>query len=120
MFQDSRRFIGIHLDLYKSGEEFNISEKVLERVHDFQFVIINASFQPERLQSERLQLALQDLIYHSPKIRSLNWYGYESICLQAFNPEFLIELDMRYSKLQKLWEGTKVSSFDENFFFFNL
>ena len=65
MFQDSRRFIGIHLDLYKSEEEFNISEKVLERVHDFQFVIIR--------RSERLQLALQDLIYHSPRIRSLKW-----------------------------------------------
>ncbi|CAA0384437.1 unnamed protein product [Arabidopsis thaliana] len=100
---DSRRFIGIHLDLYKSEEEFNISEKVLERVHDFQFVIINASFQ-----RKRLSLALQDLIYHSPKIRSLKWYCYESLCLPStFNPEFLIELDMRYSKLQKLWEGTK-------------
>ena len=73
MFQDSRRFIGIHLDLYKSEEEFNISEKVLERVHDFHFVRIDASFQPERLQPERLQLALQDLIYHSPRIRSLKW-----------------------------------------------
>nr|AHN95345.1 DM2H [Arabidopsis thaliana] len=105
---DSRRFIGIHLDLYKSEEELNISEKVLERVHDFHFVRIDASFQPERLQPERLQLALQDLIYHSPKLRSLKWYGYQNICLPStFNPEFLIELDMRYSKLQKLWEGTK-------------
>nr|AHN95339.1 DM2B [Arabidopsis thaliana] len=105
---DSRRFIGIHLELSNTEEELNISEKVLERVHDFHFVRINASFQPERLQPERLQLALQDLIYHSPKLRSLRWYGYQNICLPStFNPEFLIELDMRYSKLQKLWEGTK-------------
>ncbi|VYS59338.1 unnamed protein product [Arabidopsis thaliana] len=97
---DSRRFIGIDLDLYENEEELNISEKALERMHDFQFVRIDAP--------GGLQLALQDLIYHSPKIRSLNWYGYESICLPStFNPEFLIELDMRYSKLQKLWEGTK-------------
>ncbi|CAA0384446.1 unnamed protein product [Arabidopsis thaliana] len=100
---DSRRFIGIHLDLSNTEEEFNISEKVLERVHDFQFVIIIALYQ-----RKRLSLALQDLIYHSPKIRSLKWYWYESLCLPStFNPEFLIELDMRYSKLQKLWEGTK-------------
>ena len=72
MFQDSRCFIGIHLDLYKSEEEFNISEKVLERVHDFQFVIIRRS---ERLQviNHDFQLALQDMIYHSPRIRSLKW-----------------------------------------------
>jgi len=100
---DSRRFIGIHLELSNTEEELNISEKVLERVHDFHFVRIDASFQPERL-----QLALQDLIYHSPKIRSLNWYGYESLCLPStFNPEFLVELDMRSSNLRKLWEGTK-------------
>ncbi|CAA0384479.1 unnamed protein product [Arabidopsis thaliana] len=100
---DSRRFIGIHLELSNTEEELNISEKVLERVHDFHFVRIDASFQPERL-----QLALQDLIYHSPKIRSLNWYCYESLCLPStFNPEFLVELDMRSSNLRKLWEGTK-------------
>ncbi|VYS59340.1 unnamed protein product [Arabidopsis thaliana] len=98
---DSRRFIGIHLDLYWSEEEFNISEKVLERVHDFQFVIIRRS-------ERHMQLALQDLIYHSPRIRSLKWFDYQNICLPStFNPEFLVELDMSYSKLQKLWEGTK-------------
>ncbi|VYS59334.1 unnamed protein product [Arabidopsis thaliana] len=105
---DSRRFIGIHLELSNTEEELNISEKVLERVHDFHFVRIDASFQPKRLQPERLQLALQDLIYHSPKLRSLRWYGYESICLPStFNPEFLVELDMSCSNLRKLWEGTK-------------
>ncbi|CAA0384474.1 unnamed protein product [Arabidopsis thaliana] len=97
---DSRRFIGINLDLSKNEEELNISEKVLERVHDFQFVRIDAP--------GGLQLALQDLIYHSPKIRSLKWYWYESLCLPStFNPEFLVELDMRSSNLRKLWEGTK-------------
>ena len=106
MFQDSRCFIGINLDLYKSEEEFNISEKVLERVHDFQFVRIGALYQ----QRKRLSLALQDLIYQSPRIRSLKWYRYESLCLPStFNPEFLVELDMSCSKLRKLWEGTKVS-----------
>ena len=111
MFQDSRRFIGINLDLRTNVEELNISEKALivERMHDFQFVTI---YQPERLQPERLQLALQDLIYQSPRIRSLKWYEYQNVCLPStFNPEFLVELDLSYNNLQKLWEGTKVSSF---------
>ncbi|KAL9277741.1 putative TIR domain, AAA+ ATPase domain, P-loop containing nucleoside triphosphate hydrolase [Arabidopsis thaliana] len=102
---DSRCFIGINLDLSENEEELNISEKALERMHDFQFVTI---YQPERLQPERLQLALQDLIYQSPRIRSLKWYWYESLCLPStFNPEFLVELEMSFSKLQKLWERTK-------------
>nr|ALP31993.1 RPP1-EstK [Arabidopsis thaliana] len=100
---DSRCFIGIHLDLSENEEILNISEKALERMHDFQFVRIGALYQ-----RKRLSLALQDLIYHSPKLRSLKWYGYQNICLPStFNPEFLVELDMRSSKLRKLWEGTK-------------
>nr|AHN95342.1 DM2E [Arabidopsis thaliana] len=102
---DNRRFIGINLDLYKNEEELNISEKALERIHDFQFVKINDVFTH---QPERVQLVLEDLIYHSPKIRSLKWHRYQNICLPStFNPEFLVELDMSFSKLRKLWEGTK-------------
>ena len=114
LFQDSRRFIGITFDLFGTQDYLNISEKALERMNDFEFVRINAL-----IPTERLQLALQDLICHSPKIRSLKWYSYQNICLPStFNPEFLVELDMRSSKLRKLWEGTKVSDFDENFHFF--
>nr|ACJ64856.1 disease resistance protein RPP1-like protein R2 [Arabidopsis thaliana] len=102
---DSRRFIGINLDLYKNEEELNISEKALERIHDFQFVKINDVFTH---QPERVQLALEDLIYQSPRIRSLKWFPYQNICLPStFNPEFLVELDMSDSNLRKLWEGTK-------------
>ncbi|KAL9831189.1 putative P-loop containing nucleoside triphosphate hydrolase [Arabidopsis thaliana] len=77
---DNRRFIGINLDLYKNEEEVNISEKALERIHDFQFVKINLRQKLLHFkiihQPERVQLALEDLIYHSPRIRSLKWFGY--------------------------------------------
>jgi len=100
---DSRRFIGITFDLFGTQDYLNISEKALERMNDFEFVRINAL-----IPTERLQLALQDLICHSPKIRSLKWYSYQNICLPStFNPEFLVELHMSFSKLRKLWEGTK-------------
>ena len=82
-FQDTRSFIGLDLDFSETEEELNISEKALERMHDFQFVRIGALYQ-----RKRLSLALQDLIYHSPKLRSLKWYGYQNICLPStFNPE---------------------------------
>ncbi|AEE77899.1 disease resistence-like protein [Arabidopsis thaliana] len=116
--RDNRRFIGINLDLRKNEKELKISEKTLERMHDFQFVRINDVFTHKERQKllhfkiihqpERVQLALEDLIYHSPRIRSLKWFGYQNICLPStFNPEFLVELDMSSSKLRKLWEGTK-------------
>ncbi|EFH51938.1 predicted protein [Arabidopsis lyrata subsp. lyrata] len=102
---DSRRFIGINLDLSKTEEELNISEKALERMHDFQFVRI---YGDDLGQTKRLQSVLQGLIYHSQKIRSLNWRYFQDICLPStFNPEFLVELNLQDSKLQKLWEGTK-------------
>ncbi|KAG7559667.1 Phosphotyrosine protein phosphatase I superfamily [Arabidopsis thaliana x Arabidopsis arenosa] len=102
---DSRRFIGINLDLSKTEEELNISEKALERMHDFQFVRIKDK---NRAQTERLQSVLEGLIYHSQKIRLLDWSYFQDICLPStFNPEFLVELNLQDSKLQKLWEGTK-------------
>ncbi|KAL9277738.1 putative TIR domain, AAA+ ATPase domain, ATPase, AAA-type, core [Arabidopsis thaliana] len=80
-------------------EELSISEKALERMHDFQFVRINAFAHPERLHS---------LLHHSQKIRLLHWSYLKDICLPCtFNPEFLVELGMYASKLHKLWEGTK-------------
>ena len=106
-----------------------INEKTLERIHDFQFVKINDKNQRlhERLQSLNIYHRinsihqperLQDLIYQSPRIRSLKWYSYQNMSLPStFNPEFLVELGMYASKLHKLWEGTKVSNFDENFQF---
>nr|AHN95344.1 DM2G [Arabidopsis thaliana] len=98
---DSRRFIGINLDLRNNVEELNISEKALQRIHDFQFVRINDK---NHAQHERLQ----GLIYQSPQIRSLHWKCYQNICLPStFNSEFLVELDMSDSNLRKLWEGTK-------------
>nr|ALP31990.1 RPP1-EstH [Arabidopsis thaliana] len=80
-------------------EELSISEKALERMHDFQFVRINAFAHPERLHS---------LLHHSQKIRLLHWSYLKDICLPCtFNPEFLVELGMYASKLHKLWEGTR-------------
>ncbi|KAL1190809.1 putative disease resistance protein RPP1 [Cardamine amara subsp. amara] len=100
---DSRRFIGINLDLSKIEEELNISEKAIERMSDLQFVSIYGP-----LESHDYNERLHSLLYHSQKMRSLHWESFQNICLPSnFNPDFLVELVMPNSCLQKLWEKSK-------------
>ncbi|KAL1200913.1 putative disease resistance protein RPP1 [Cardamine amara subsp. amara] len=103
---DSRRFIGIYLDLSKIEEELNISEKAIERMSDLQFVKIWNN--RNSLESHDYNERLHSLLYHSQKIRSLHWESFQNICLPSnFNPDFLVELVMPNSCLQKLWEKSK-------------
>ncbi|KAL1191030.1 putative disease resistance protein RPP1 [Cardamine amara subsp. amara] len=105
---DSRRFIGIYLDLSKIEEELNISEKAIERMSDLQFVKIwsnHVRIGDDILESQK---RLHSLLYHSQKIRSLHWESFQNICLPSnFIPDFLVELVMPHSRLQKLWEKSK-------------
>ncbi|EOA23417.1 hypothetical protein CARUB_v10016598mg [Capsella rubella] len=96
---DDRRFIGMHLSM--TEKELKISKKALKRMSDLEIVRITGVCisQFERLHS---------LLYHSQKIRLLDWSGFKSKCLRSsFNSESLVELRMRPSKLKKLWKGTK-------------
>ncbi|KAL1191034.1 putative disease resistance protein RPP1 [Cardamine amara subsp. amara] len=117
---DSRRFIGIYLDLSKIEEELNISEKAIERMSDLQFVKIWSNYGDDILESHDYNYGddileshdynerLHSLLYHSQKIRSLHWESFQNICLPSnFNPDFLVELVMPNSCLQKLWEKSK-------------
>ncbi|EOA12264.1 hypothetical protein CARUB_v10008013mg [Capsella rubella] len=55
-------------------------------------------------QAERLH----SLLHYPQNIRLVDWIYFQNTCLPStFNPEFLVELCMSSSKLQKLWEGTK-------------
>ncbi|XP_023639284.1 probable disease resistance protein RPP1 isoform X2 [Capsella rubella] len=101
---DNRSFIGINLDLSETKEELNISEKALARMSDLEIIRINGDKDFDPSQLERLH----SLLYHSQKIRLLDWSYFQNTCLPStFNLKFLVELDMCFSKLQKLWEGTK-------------
>ncbi|EOA23685.1 hypothetical protein CARUB_v10016890mg, partial [Capsella rubella] len=98
---DNRRFMGINLDLSNTEEELIIREKALKRMFDLQFVRINCL---DLAQAERLH----SLLHYPQNIRLVDWSHFQNTCLPStFNPEFLVELCMSYSKLQKLWEGTK-------------
>lgn len=44
------------------------------------------------------------------KLKLLSWPGYPMRCMPSnFCPEYLVELRMPNSKLEKLWEGVEVS-----------
>ncbi|CAH2078834.1 unnamed protein product [Thlaspi arvense] len=51
----------------------------------------------------------QGLLYLPPGLRLLSWEKYPSKCLPfTFKAEFLVEIDMMHSKLEKLWDGTQI------------
>ncbi|KAL0798572.1 hypothetical protein Bca101_053747 [Brassica carinata] len=50
----------------------------------------------------------KSLNYISRKLKVLIWPNFQMSCFpSSFNPEFLVELSMRSSQLEKLWEGNK-------------
>jgi len=53
------------------------------------------------------------LKYISRKLRLLEWDRFPLTCLPSnFCTEYLVELNMRHSKLVKLWEGNLVCNCD--------
>lgn len=95
------------LDLSEINGEFNISDKCFEGMWNLQFLRFYGKVEDHngcRLYSP------QSLKYLSPKLRLLHWEHFPMTCLPStFIPEFLVELNMRCSKLKKLWKGVQVS-----------
>ncbi|KAF2612587.1 hypothetical protein F2Q70_00007343 [Brassica cretica] len=96
LFQGSKSVIGIKF-CYREGEELNISEKAFEGMSNLQFLDVYSSLQLTR-----------GLNYLPHKLRLLEWSHFPLTCFPCnVNFEFLVELNMDHSKLEKLWEGIK-------------
>ena len=90
------------LDYYKIKEELDISDKAFEGMSNLQFLKVYGY-------SDALQLT-RGLNYLPRKLRLLEWSHFPMRYFPStLNLEFLVELTMRHSKLEKLWEGIKVS-----------
>ncbi|KAF8113217.1 hypothetical protein N665_0054s0032 [Sinapis alba] len=92
--------IGIDLRSFDLNEETITctSERALERLANLQFLRFDGDctnlYSPQCLNSI------------SSKLRSLSWAHFLLSSLPSnFDPKFLVELDMQFSKLEKLWEG---------------
>ncbi|KAG2335114.1 hypothetical protein Bca52824_006294, partial [Brassica carinata] len=98
----NKNVIGINFDHFGDGEELHISEKAFEGMSNLQFLRVN-----DFNLTDKLQLT-GGLNYLSHKIRLLQWSYFPMICFPCtVNFEFLVELDMHGSQLEKLWEGIK-------------
>ncbi|KAL9861625.1 putative TIR domain, AAA+ ATPase domain, P-loop containing nucleoside triphosphate hydrolase [Arabidopsis thaliana] len=95
----SESVIGINLEVYRSMDELNISERVFEGMPNLQFLRFNDNYYG------RLHLS-QGLNYLPPKLRILHWDYYPLTSLPSkFNPKFLVKIKIYFSKLERLWEG---------------
>ncbi|KAG2322262.1 hypothetical protein Bca52824_015475 [Brassica carinata] len=101
----SESLVGMDLDLSEINKEFNISKKTFKRMCSLQFLRFYTRSDDNgdgRLHSP------QNLKYLSPELRLLHWDYFPATCLPStFVTEFLVELNLRNSKLTKLWEGVQ-------------
>ncbi|XP_023640559.1 probable disease resistance protein RPP1 isoform X5 [Capsella rubella] len=96
----SRRFIGINFDFDMKGvnEKFNISERAFQGMTNLQFLKFQGG-------NNTIDLPC-GLEYMSRNLRLLQWSFFPMSCLPPiFNSGLLIEIELRHSKLDKLWEG---------------
>ncbi|KAJ4871948.1 Disease resistance protein (TIR-NBS class) [Raphanus sativus] len=92
---DNSSVIGISLELNDELEW--TSERAFERFANLQFLrILGRGVNPESMK------------YISRKLRVLIWPNFQMSCFpSSFNPEFLVQVDMRFSGLKKLWKENK-------------
>lgn len=83
----------------------SITEKSFKGMSNLQFLRVkNDLYHPNIISSPG------PLTFISPKLRLLDWSCFPMTSLRFINNlEFLVELRMCYSKLEKLWDGIQVS-----------
>ncbi|CAH2078832.1 unnamed protein product [Thlaspi arvense] len=95
--------VGIHFDTSDINEPIFLDEKSFVGMPNLQFPEV---YLPEA--KDRLKLP-QGLLYLPPGLRLLSWPQYPSKCLPfTFKAEFVVEISMRESKIEKLWDGTQI------------
>lgn len=94
-------------------EELFVHEKAFNGMRNLTFLKVYTN---ELLSKEETRLHLPEgFDYLPPKLRLLSWDKCPLRCMPSkFYSKNLVELKMRHSKLEKLWEGAGVSVF---FFF---
>ncbi|EFH39376.1 predicted protein [Arabidopsis lyrata subsp. lyrata] len=101
----SRSVMGINFNFGEDRikEKLHISERAFQGMSNLQFLRVKGN-------NNTIHLP-HGLEYISRKLRLLQWTYFPMTCLPPiFNTEFLVELVMPYSKLEKLWEGIKLPS----------
>ncbi|KFK40630.1 hypothetical protein AALP_AA2G021400 [Arabis alpina] len=94
---------GISFDISEINEVV-VSNKALKRMSNLQFLRIYKS----RDDGNDTMYNIPEEMEFPRRLRLLEWKEYPSKCLPpTFHPEYLVELDMKHSKLEYLWQGTR-------------
>ncbi|CAH8277395.1 unnamed protein product [Arabidopsis lyrata] len=96
----SRNVIGILFEVYTLSGELNISERAFEGMSNLKFL---------RFHGESDKLYLPQGLNNLPrKLRILEWFRFPMKCLPSnFCTKYLVQLHMRNSKLQNMWQGNQ-------------
>ncbi|KAJ4888621.1 Disease resistance protein (TIR-NBS-LRR class) family [Raphanus sativus] len=98
----TQNVIGILLDLDEI-DELHIHENAFTGMRNLRFLKIYSKLGLYR--EVKCQLP-ENFDYFPPKLKLLRWDNYRMRCMPSkFRPENLVKFEMRYSKLEKLWEG---------------
>ncbi|CAN7136936.1 unnamed protein product [Brassica rapa subsp. narinosa] len=99
----TRSVTGISFDISRLSNDVFISEGAFKRMKNLQFLnVYNTTFHGTK------SLHIPKDMEFPRRLRSLRWEAYPRKSLPPeFHPEYLVELIMRESQLQKLWEGTQ-------------
>ncbi|KAL9281601.1 putative P-loop containing nucleoside triphosphate hydrolase, leucine-rich repeat domain superfamily [Arabidopsis thaliana] len=100
----SRNVIGILLEVENLSGQLNISERAFDGMPNLKFLRFHGPYNDE---SDKLYLP-QGLNNLPQKLRLIEWDRFPMTCLPSnFCTKYLVELHMRNSKLQNLWQGNQ-------------
>lgn len=101
--QGTEAIEGIFLDV--SGLTFELSPTVFERMYRLRLLKLHCTTSENQCE-DCLPQGLHSL---PDELRLLHWERYPLRSLpRMFNPKNIVELNMPYSNMKKLWKGTKV------------
>ncbi|ANM68757.1 Disease resistance protein (TIR-NBS-LRR class) family [Arabidopsis thaliana] len=98
--------LGISLNTLEINGTLSVDDKSFQGMHNLQFLKV---FENWRRGSGEGILSLPQGLNSLPrKLRLLHWYKFPLRCMPSnFKAEYLVNLEMAYSQLERLWEGTQ-------------
>lgn len=107
IYQGTSKTEAMALDVSMMSSDFQIKWNVFKPMHNLSYLKI---YRHSRgLESRREDLILENKWNIPHKLRFLHWDAYPFTTLStSISPDSLVELNLCYSKLKRLWSGTPV------------
>lgn len=102
--QGTEKIVGISLDIDET-DELHILENAFKEMSNLRFL----KFSNKGKKEVKLDLT-EDFNYLPPKLRLLSWECFPLRSMpSSFYLQNLVMLEMRYSYMEKMWDGVQVS-----------